>query len=55
MIRAKLSIQKFNSEILELFKYTRMWKRGKRGFCLLLTLDGVREIELDKEAEKKEK
>jgi len=53
MIRVMLSNQKFDSEIHEL--YTRMWKKEKRGFCLLITLDGVREKELDKEAEKKEK
>jgi len=50
MIRVMLSNQKFDSEIHQL--YTRMWKKEKRGFCLLITLDGVREKELDKEAKK---
>jgi len=31
-----------------------MWKREKRGFCLLLTIDSVRKIELIKEAKSQE-
>jgi len=46
-----LSNQKFDSEIHEL--YTRMWKKEKRGFCLLITLDGVREKELETKKQKK--